>query len=52
MGIGFVLAVGPGDLSEVQRALPDAVAIGRVIDDAHEDRPFVRGLTDGDRTNV
>jgi phosphoribosylformylglycinamidine cyclo-ligase len=52
MGIGFVLAVGPGDLSEIQRTVPDAIAIGRVTTAAHEARPIVRGLTDGDRTDV
>jgi phosphoribosylformylglycinamidine cyclo-ligase len=52
MGIGFVLAVGPGDVNEIQRRAPEAIAIGRVSADANEDRPFVRGLTDGDRTDV
>jgi phosphoribosylformylglycinamidine cyclo-ligase len=55
MGIGFVLAVAPGDEAEVLAALDDAVAIGRIArgnDDDTEDRPFVRGLTDGDRTDV
>ena len=55
MGIGFVLAVAPAAEAEVRAALPDAIAIGRVArgsDEAPGQRPFVRGLTDGDRTAV
>ena len=55
MGIGFVLAVAPAAEAEVRAELPAAIAIGRVTRDSAdhpEQRPFVRGLTDGDRTVV
>ena len=52
MGIGFVLAVGSEDETEVRAALPRSVTIGKIArdGDSSENRPFVRGLTDGDRT--
>jgi phosphoribosylformylglycinamidine cyclo-ligase len=57
MGIGYVLAVAPEHETEVRAALPDALTIGRVrrgstTGQGDDDRPLVRGLTDGDRTDV
>jgi len=52
MGIGFVLAIGPEHLAEVLAALDDGLLIGRVVEQAAEGLPRVRGLADGSELDV
>ncbi len=44
MGIGFVLAVTPTDVSAVQTLAPEALVIGRIIEESTGEAPRVRGL--------
>jgi len=44
MGIGFVLAVAPGDADGVGDRLPEAIAVGEVIEDIADQIPGVRSL--------
>ncbi len=44
MGLGFVLAVAPGDAPAVLTRIPGAVAVGRVVPRGDADAPVIRGL--------